>query len=312
MLPPKTYKEIIKSPLWRPHIKTVQAFSCYLISKEDMKFRISGISEFEGDEYTVTRELPYVHRWTDLYKRAVLAKFHQLETYLKENPIDVITMLTLTTYHAYDKFGRPSKTSTTTIPESFALLKNGWNGIRDSLKYRNLQYVWILEPHKTGYPHIHVCILGKVTQKDQQKIINLWHKYGCGSLEHGAQFSEKKGDDSVKSIRNYLMKYMVKAWRDSKWTTAQLVFNSLVWDNNWRLWGSSKNLTIIMRNGKPEKTGIDWQLTELRTSKDVDYMAIWKKEIPIEEGDPEDYGWQGKHSQLKPFVADYSQPIKEI
>jgi hypothetical protein len=312
MLSLVTYREIIKNPLWRPHITIVQAFSCYLTSKKDMKFRVSGISQFEGDEFTVTRELPYIHRWTDLYKKSVLAKFYQLEAYIKEHPADVITLLTLTTYHAYDQFGRPSKISTTTIPESFGLLKNGWNGIRDSLNYRKLQYVWILEPHKTGYPHIHVCILGKVIQKDQQKIINLWHKYGCGSLEHGAQFSEKKGNDSVKSIRNYLMKYMVKAWHDSEWTTAQLVFNSLVWHNNWRLWGSSKNLTIIMRNRKIKETNIDWQLTELLTGKNSEYMDIWRKEIPMNDWEPEDYGWQGKLSQIKPFVADYSQPTKPI
>lgn len=206
-----------------------------------------------------------------------------MEAYLKEHPCDTITLLTLTTYHAYDQYGRPSETSTTTIPESFELLKSGWKGIRDSLNYRKLQFVWILEPHKTGYPHIHVCILGAVTSKDQQRIKNLWNKYGCGSVEHGAQFSEKSGTDSVKSIRNYLMKYMVKAWRDSTWTTAQLVFNALVWDNDWRLWGSSKNLTVIMRKcefeeTEFEETEIEWQRTELQTSRYSPYMTTWKKE----------------------------------
>lgn len=312
MLSLATYREIVKSPLWRPHLKTAQAFSIYLTSTDDMKFRVSGISEFEGDENTVTREIPYIHRWTDLYKKSVMAKFYQLEGHIKEYPPGVITLLTLTTYHAFDQFGRPSKTSKTTIPESFELLKKGWNGIRDSLNYRKLQYVWILEPHKTGYPHIHVCILGKVSHKDQQRIKNLWNKYGCGSVEHGAQFSEKTGNNSVKSIRNYLMKYMIKAWRDSEWTTAQLIFNSLVWNNEWRLWGSSKNLTTIMRNGKPIKTEIDWQLTELQTSKNADFKETWRKVISTDIWDIKKYGWQGKRSQIIPFVADNNQCIKSI
>jgi len=81
------------------------------------------------------------------------------------------------------------------------------------------------------------------------------------------------------------MKYMVKAWRDSTWTTPQLVFNALVWDNDWRLWGSSKNLTVIMRKKEPEKEfddpeeiEIEWQRTELQTSRFSPYMTTWKKE----------------------------------
>jgi hypothetical protein len=78
---------------------------------------------------------------------------------------------------------------------------------------------------------------------------------------------------------------MEKAWRDSIWTNAQLVFNSLVWDNDWRLWGSSKKLTLIMRKKKseeiyddPEKTQIEWQRTELQTSRFSPFMTTWKKE----------------------------------
>ena len=74
------------------------------------------------------------------------------------------------------------------------------------------------------------------------------------------------------------MKYMVKAWRDSTWTTTQLVFNALVWDNDWRLWGSSKNLTEIMRKSDTNENEIEWQLTELQTSRFSPYMTTWKKE----------------------------------
>jgi hypothetical protein len=98
------------------------------------------------------------------------------------------------------------------------------------------------------------------------------------------------------------MRCMVKAWRDSTWTTAQLVFNSRVWANDWRLWGSSKKLTIIMRKnqseeifGDSEETEIVWQRTELKTSCFSPYMTTWKKE----------------GTDLQPQTVDFSimQPI---
>jgi hypothetical protein len=93
---------------------------------------------------------------------------------------------------------------------------------------------------------------------------------------------------------------------------AACFFNSLVWDNNWRLWGSSKNLTTIMRKGKPEKSGIDWELTELQTSVYSDYWEIWRKVFSNDEWDRKKYGWMGKRSQIKPLVADCSLCEKEI
>lgn len=61
MLNLTTYKEIVKNPIWREHLKTVQAFANYLTSTEDMKFRVSGVSDWHGYGFTVTREVPYIH-----------------------------------------------------------------------------------------------------------------------------------------------------------------------------------------------------------------------------------------------------------
>lgn len=289
--------EIAANPAWAPYQKQVREFQRYFANTEEMNFRVSGLSFFEGDYYTVTREIPYVHRWTALYKSSVIARFYQLEQWLKENPCDVITMLTLTTYHGYNKFGEPSEISHATIEDGFNLLKHGadgksgWDTLRKTIRMKGYQYVWVMEPHKTGYPHIHVVIFGKVSEKDQERIKRLWHKYGCGSYEHGAQFSEKKGSDSIKSIRNYLMKYMIKAWRDSTWTTAQLVFNALVWDNHWRLWGASGSISDVMQKGAPTKTGINWQKTELIKNKYDDTVIVWHKD----------------GTDLQPFILDYSE-----
>jgi hypothetical protein len=57
-------------------------------------------------------------------------------------------------------------------------------------------------------------------------------------------------------------KSFTQVWRDSTWMTAQLVFNALVWENKWRLWGVSKKHNKSHETGEPEKTGVDWQMVE--------------------------------------------------
>lgn len=274
-LPPSIYRDITRNPAWAPHLATVQQFRHYLRATQDMNFRITGTSDWEGHDLTVTREIPYIHRWTPIYKSSVLARFYLLESHAREQHIGALTMLTLTTYHGYFESGNPSQNSTATIPEAFQALKAGWDKLRQSIRRRS--YVWILEPHRSGYPHIHVALLEPVTEKDQARIKALWHKYGCGDQEHGAQFSTPKGG-TVGSIRNYLMKYMVKAWGDSTWTTAQLVFNALAWEHSWRLWGSSADITAVMKRPPKEPENVEWQTTEIRTSRFADHQVTWRKE----------------------------------
>jgi len=42
------------------------------------------------------------------------------------------------------------------------------------------------------------------------------------------------------------------------WTKGQLVFNAIARENKYRLWGSSRNLTIIMKRPPKESEEIEW------------------------------------------------------
>jgi hypothetical protein len=282
MLSTFTYREIVNNEVWAPHLDEVRRFSAYLENTEGMTFRVSGTFEDDGEDCIVTRELPYIHRWTPIYKKMVIAKFYKLEDYARSLGVTSLTMLTLTTFHAVDQFGRRVDTNDVTIPESFALLKQGWDKLRNAINKRGFQYVWIMEPHRSGYPHLHVAIFGDVPLNDQIRIKHLWEKYGCGSYEHGAKFTAPKGGN-VKSLRNYLIKYMVKGLRDAKvkWTTAQLVFNALVKEYGWRLWGSTRDLTIAMKKDGPITSGVTWLLTETKKSWCSGFRETWRKKQEI-------------------------------
>lgn len=248
-------------------------FNQYLHRTAELGFIAHGERVGDCGYEEVTTRLEYIHRWTPKYKKWVLAKFYQLETHLKDHPCTV-TMMTLTTYHGFNSWGAASETSTATIPEAFDELKMGWGRLRQHL--RGFPHVWIMEPHKNGYPHIHVAILGHVTPARQDRIKKHWAKWGVGSYENGVQFSEKTGVESVKSIKNYLMKYMRKSFRDTDpWTTGETVFNALAWKNHWRLWGSTKDLTQIMKQ-KPVNTGVTYYATEM-TQLNGDNYLIWMR-----------------------------------
>lgn len=303
MLPSKYYREIKDNPAWVEYLGVAQKFHYYLETTDETKFRISGVANIEGELNTITREIDYIHRWTPVYKRSVLARFYRLENWHNAHPLSkAVTMLTLTTYHAFDKYGRPSSVgSDVNIEASFKLLKAGWYKLRDAISKLGLQYVWILEPHKTGYPHLHVAIFGWVPWHVQHKMKVLWQKYGCGSYEHGAQFSTREGAGGIKSIRNYLMKYMIKSWHDTEWTTAQFVFNALCHEYRWRMWGATKHITMIIRRESPEKSGIEWQLVEMKLGRFGDFRDSWRR--PVCFGDADDC-WQNR-SNIVPVLADW-------
>jgi len=250
-------KEVLHNPAWKSYGRTVWTFITYLRLTKGLSFTAHGEAQTDEGIQEVTTQLEYIHRWTPIYKKSVLAKFYQLEDYFKEHPCNV-TMITLTTYQD-GKHSIEQKGEITTIPESFALLKEGWFKISKKLRknHPRIEYAWIMEPHKTGYPHIHVAYFGKITKAEQKRLKENWQTWGIGSKEYGLDFNEKISDQSVKSIRNYLMKYMAKAFAPEEngfWTTAEIVFNALAWQNHWRLFGTTKKLTQVMKKHATEKT----------------------------------------------------------
>ena len=132
---PSVFKEIRESPTLRPYLKDAMAFLAYLRTTENMKFRVYG--EFQPDDVPflddVTKDFPYIHRWTSIYRRGVLAKFYQLEDWHKKNP-SPITMLSLTTFQT-GHYSRSVRGKDLSIPESFCLLKNSWVYLRHAIKY---------------------------------------------------------------------------------------------------------------------------------------------------------------------------------
>ena len=139
-------------------------FLTYISRTAACSFKIYGDGCDVDGPFDIEKNIEYIHRWTDIYRRSVLAKFYQMENWFKENSASV-TMLTLTTYQD-GHYSTTMKGDIVTIPQAFDILKTSWKRLRMALRqYLPSKYVWIMEPHKTGYPHLHVIIFGDVNEK---------------------------------------------------------------------------------------------------------------------------------------------------
>jgi len=193
--------------------------------------------------------LPYTTRWSKQYKNQLLQKLYGVEEFItRHDQQSIITLLTLTGYQngpfSIEHTGK--KTSRT---ELFINLKRGWRHLSNLLKKicPNLEYVWTFEPHKSGYPHIHIAIFGYLNPDIQQRLTNLWTtKYSIGSPQHGINFSVKPVKESIKSIKNYLLKYIAKnLGADSRksWSPELSLYHAIAWKHHLRFIGMSQTLS---------------------------------------------------------------------
>ena len=230
------------------------------------------------------------HRWTTGYRKKLLAKLYLLDEYIEQNP-SAVTLLTLTVYQD-GEYSEQITGKKLSIQESFELLKKSWKKL--SMMIRTIlpgtEYIWIVEPHKTGYPHLHLVLFSDVSMGIQEKIKTLWsEKYQAGSLEHGAQFEIRRPDQAIESLRNYLMKYIAKGFisTDSRyggdgWSASELVFNACVWEGGYRTFQPSRGLqkTLGWTPGKDD--AIYWFSNTAQYEDDggeKHEVLIWEKSL---------------------------------
>ncbi len=271
-------------------------FRAYISRTHACKILIRGKISVNGKSEEICQEREYLHRWTPAYRKAIVSKFYQLQDWWEKNPTP-ITLLTLTTYQDL-KYRRDDDSPRLSIEEGFTTLKKGWRWLSVWLRkyYPNIEYVHIMEPHRSGYPHLHVVLFGELPDSAQEDIRLLWsEKYKAGSYQHGVDFSIRSPDKGIKSIRNYLMKYIAKTLINGKtgskfeneinnWTPGELLFNATIRAQKWRLWGASLVLSEVMAYKKSTPESYEWVSTELK-DENGEIRLIGGEEIQPEDPD---------------------------
>jgi hypothetical protein len=211
-----------------------------------------------------------------------------------------VTLLTLTGYQG-GNVSREVKGKVVSRGELYAELKRGWRWLSDGIgkMIPGMEYVWVMEPHKSGYPHMHVALFGYVSKALQERLSRLWsEKYEVGSVEHGLDFSVKSVKESIQSVRNYLMKYITKGIGGEgkrKWTAEEWVYHALAWKHHHRYIGMSRSMSgyctarkLRYRYGRrlSELCGKYVSLPELPTDKEGGVTAIAGYRNRPDEGPP--------------------------
>lgn len=220
------------------------------------------------------RVMPYNHRWTPEYRAMTYAKLKGAERALDrifgDGPTPV-TMLSLTAYQRGDD-GRPRPPG-----EVMEDLLDGWDKFRRVLdratEGARTEYIRVMEPHASGYPHLHVAIFGIASPSLEDRVREMWaEKYEVGSADaHKNAVSVATGRSAqLESPAAYIMKYLGKTTvRDDGGTPAPNeetpeeldvqnadafeAFSALLWATGKRQFSASAALSEAMK--RPSDAG---------------------------------------------------------
>lgn len=222
----------------------------------------------------------YYNRYTPKYRRKIYAKFKALERWTKENFRGWITLLTLTTYQK----GFSISDCLERLQENKKILSYTLRNARKKIDF--FEYLWVIEPHQSGYPHAHFILLTSIPLDEdfETQLREVWSKkLEVGDWEHGLKLGSDEREDNKSSkqiefLAQYLFKYVGKSINIM--TPAYLVYHSQIWKRycpaaehkgqayqctvevlpdgshkvispgkgSYRLWGCTKKLSEIMKD----------------------------------------------------------------
>jgi hypothetical protein len=239
---------------------SAEKFCKYLKDCQDRNICISGYNTKTGKMVKVN--LDYDNRWNPNTRKKLSYKLDMLEEWFNLQAGRPVTLISLTSDHKDSIRAQWEK-----INCSRTLL------LKLIRKYfGDVDYFWVAEPQESGYAHYHLAVFAKIDNetKDksgqgiEDKFRNLWsEKYKIGSHTYGLDFVHKSGNDPLTGLKDYLTKYLRKGFALDDWSPAHLVFNALLWETGFRLYGASKRISSIMKiEPQPQRETV-WLKTEI-------------------------------------------------
>ena len=252
----------------RYNIWLLTDFVEYLERCESSGFSMKGYDTVQGKIRTVP--MSYENRWGVVRRRELSEKLKRLEFWFEMQEDRPVTMITLTCAHA----------GMTVASAWYELNKSRVKLLKLVAKYFDSpDYFWVPEPHPkedAGFVHYHLAVFAEVDNytrdtskhvgwvkcKERQdediwdlmdgqgiedKFRDLWErKYKTGSHTYGLEFSQKKGDEKIVSLKKYLTKYLEKGFLLGDWSIGQLIFNANLHETGFRMYGASRAIRKMM------------------------------------------------------------------
>jgi hypothetical protein len=194
----------------------VRAFLDWLENKPDWWVLVKK-KDFKGSFYCYKRDWFYFrvyNRFEKPYVKRVLRVFNSVKVYA-ESCSFVHFVLTV-------KRDKP-------IHYQIKALKENWNRLRALIKKRlgfNPDFFTVLEPHRDGYPHLHVLIFTEKFVISHKELSDWCDKHNLGYVVWLRRYW--KNGFRKKPIY-YLAKYLSKQYRLDSWSEGQLKFYAYLW-----------------------------------------------------------------------------------
>lgn len=203
--------------------------------------RISG-SESENKDKKVL-VLEWKHRWKKSYMKEIKKRFSgAIDWYLDFDFIHIV--LTVPNYGDIGFYMRK--------------LKKAWKSLLDFLNKRKgrFEFISVLEPQKSGYPHLHVLIFCKKFLIKQRELSEYVESKGIGKICFIKRYWANRYG---KRPLFYLMKYLSKYWKTEEWNDSFLIFSAYLWKSRTRTISTSRGFWLIKSRVKDkEKEWIFW------------------------------------------------------
>lgn len=197
-------------------------------------------------------DFPVKCRGSSRYSADVINKKENLEKYLKND---------------YDKSGIVFMTFTLSsnrvndIWEAFGVFREAMNHISSQLQnekhfgYRP-NYLWVLEPHKSGYPHLHLVVF-ETRIPNIEDLASWWSdNYTEGRADLcGVDWERIPTRQAYNRVCSYISKYVIKTLSFENMETDQQELNlrlfwlGLLWLSGRRSWSYSRKIGNVMLYG---------------------------------------------------------------
>jgi hypothetical protein len=250
----------------------ISRFKEYLKKRENWFVMINGKNTKTGEKFTFRKN--DVHRWKDGYLKKRLARLYKLREWFDLQESHEVMIITLTVPHNENKWGKTVNSGHNHY-QAWKNLKQGWARLRQCPVFRNKEFVIIYEPHPgSGYPHIHLMVFGTFTDEETNHLRELWSEMTGAALVGWESCKKRPGEKiwelvyvgaevrpgiGVKHLISYLVKYMSKTLYHtmSEWTRGEWLFNAIAHEGRHRLFGSSNDLSKIMRLSSDKDDSIE-------------------------------------------------------
>lgn len=211
-----------------------------------------------GGEATIYADS--THRWSPDYQERQYAKMKDMERGIEDFYSDIWTgMVTLTA----------SSDNIAPVDHLQELLdgrQKALAALRRALNGRTWDYWWVLEPHASGYLHLHLAVVveGPVTEETLRPAVeaHLRHCEPAGEEAHADAVDVRPGRE-ISNVAAYLTAYLGDYRSDPlEAPEHEQAANAILWATQRRQTGASKRLRDFMQADEPE-TDSEWELVAI-------------------------------------------------